>query len=248
MTNAPLSPDWSTIDLVVFDLDGTLYAQRRLHTIMAFNLLYNAFRSGSLDTLRVLRVFRKYREILAESAPADFVDRQYEETAFACDCSVATVQAIVSEWMEMRPLPYLRSCRLPGAAELFDTLRRASKTIAVLSDYPAEAKLKALALRADIVVSATDKDVRCLKPDPKGLLKVLDKAGVKPTRAVMIGDRYERDGEVAQRVGVQALLLARHKDDRCITFRSYGDDLFLPLAQSAGQDKPRRLSLNDGMI
>ena len=30
-TLAPLPPlDWSTIDLVVFDVDGTLYDQRRL--------------------------------------------------------------------------------------------------------------------------------------------------------------------------------------------------------------------------
>ena len=145
--------------------------------------------------------------------------------------------------MEKRPLPYLRSCRLPGVAELFDALRHANKTIAVLSDYPAEAKLKALALRADIVVSATDENVRCLKPDPKGLLKVLDEAGVKPRRAVMIGDRYERDGEIAGRVGMQALLLARHKDDRCITFRSYGDDVFLPLMQAGGSRKAPPLVL-----
>ena len=72
MKNAPLSPDWNTVDLVVFDLDGTLYAQKRLRMIMAFNLLCNAAKSGSLDTLRVLRVFRKYREVLAESAPCGF--------------------------------------------------------------------------------------------------------------------------------------------------------------------------------
>lgn len=243
MKTAPLSPDWNSVDLVVFDLDGALYAQRRLRMIMSMKLLYSAAKSGSLDTLRVLRVFRNYREVLADSEPMDFVDRRYDETAFACDCSVANVKAIVSEWMEKRPLPYLKFCRLQGVAELFDALRRARKTIAVLSDDPAEAKLKALALQADIVVSATDDDVRCLTPGPRGLLKVLGEAGVRPTRAVMIGDSYERDVEAAYRVGMQSLLLARHKHDRCITFRSYGDDIFLPLVLSSRPRKPDRVFL-----
>jgi len=234
MKNSPHSLDWSTIDLVVFDLDGVLYARKRLQVIMTFNMLYRAVKLGSLNAMRILWAFRNYQEVLDESAHVDLVSRRFEATAFSCDCSVAAVHAVVREWIDMRPLPYLRSCRLPGVAELFYTLRRTGKTIAVLSDYPAEAKLKALALRADIVVSATDGDVRCFKPSTRGLLKILDKAGVKPTRAIMIGDRYERNGAAAARVGMQTLLLAQRKDDRCITFRSYDDDLFLRVAQSRG--------------
>ena len=72
-------------------------------------------------------------------------------------------------WIDRHPLPYLGACRYAGLPELFAGLRRHGKTIGVLSDYPAVAKLAALELAADFVVSACDRDIGCLKPDPSGL-------------------------------------------------------------------------------
>lgn len=237
--------NWDNVDLVIFDVDGTLYDQRRLRLRMAGLLLLDAASSGSLETLRVLRAFRHCREVLAELADDDddFTERQYEEAAFACDCSVAHVRWIVDEWIERRPLPYLMACRLPGIDELFRKLRIAGKTIAVLSDYPAIEKLKSLMLDADIVVSGGDEDVRRLKPNPRGLFKILRQTGVRPARALMVGDRYERDWMAAHRAGIPAIIRSNRGDDRCATFRSYRDSLFLQLGRSPEPWNSARLAL-----
>jgi FMN phosphatase YigB (HAD superfamily) len=139
--------------------------------------------------------------------------------------------------MEERPLHYLRPFRPPGVAELFDALRASGRTIAILSDYPAEEKLKVLGLKADLVVSAADEDVRCLKPETKGLQKILDLTHCAPANAIMIGDRFERDRAVADRLGMSAAILSRNQDSRCVTFQSYRSRLFHEVIGKAGGPK-----------
>ena len=71
------------------------------------------------------------------------------------------------------------------------------------SDYPAEEKLAALGLRAEVVVSATDPEVDRLKPDPRGLEVALARLGASAEHCLLVGDRDERDGEAARRAGVE---------------------------------------------
>lgn len=220
---------WEGRDLVVFDLDGTLYSQGRLRAYMAFDLLMDAARSQSLGTIEVLRQFRACREALARGCPGDFLERQFTDTAACTRRSKEQVETIVGEWIDRRPLVYLARCRYPGIEELFSCLRHSGRTIAVLSDHPIGAKLAALSLKADVLVSATDDDVRSLKPDPAGLAKILDQTGTPPGRALMVGDRFDRDLAVAARMGVDALIRSRHRDRRCLTFRTYRDALFAPV-------------------
>lgn len=226
---APAAPDrldWSGIDLVVFDLDGTLYEQRKLRLRMLGLLVWDALATGSLKTLRVLRHYRRCRERLGDGG-GDFVDRQFALPAQRCGVSADEVRVRVEDWISRRPLAHLERCRTPGADALFKALRSSGRTIAVLSDYPAEAKLAALGLRADLVVSAEDPDVRRLKPDPRGLDKILRLTGTPPSRAVMIGDRRDRDGAVARRSGVAALI--KNEPDGYVTFE---DAVFRPLLAS----------------
>jgi FMN phosphatase YigB (HAD superfamily) len=173
------------------------------------------------------------REALAEQSGADFMRLQYSETARRHGCPPEQVEALVSEWMETAPLPLLAACRYDGLPQLFAALRAAGKRIGILSDYPAVAKLAAMELDADIVVSACDPDIGCLKPDPHGLLTLLKRAGVPAERAVMIGDRFERDAEVAHRAGVLPLVRSSSKRQGVLTFRRFDDPLFQPLLAPA---------------
>jgi FMN phosphatase YigB (HAD superfamily) len=93
--------------------------------------------------------------------------------------------------------------------------------------------LSALGLRADIMVSAEDVDIQALKPDPKGLHKILDVARVGIERSLMVGDRFDRDWEVANCIGMKAIIRSGKRDPRCMTFKSYHDPLFDPLRQLA---------------
>src|SRR3546814_7573830 len=113
---------------------------------------------------------------------------------------------VCSSDLHAHPLAYLPACRFDGLDRLFDGLRGSGRPIAILSDYPGEAKLRALGLTADLHVSAVDPDVDRLKPHPKGLLRVVERLGLRTDECLFIGDRAERDGECARRAGMPYLL------------------------------------------
>jgi phosphoglycolate phosphatase len=221
--------DWTTVDLVVFDVDGTLYDQKRLRLVMLRELLADAWNSRSLSTIQTLRTFRKVREALGEEPGADFMALQYSRTASHHRSSVEDVRALTLEWLEERPLDHLAPCRYAHLSALFSALRVQGKQIAAFSDYPATAKLKALQLHANPVVCATDPGIARLKPDPLGLLNILQRCGVSAGRALMIGDRFDRDGAAADRAGVRALIRSSRRHPRFATFTSYDDAVFQPL-------------------
>ena len=93
----------------------------------------------------------------------------------------------------------------------------------VVSDYPAEEKLRCLGLRARTVVCTTDPQIVALKPHPKGLLKASELLGIPPARALVIGDLYDLDGLAAQRAGMLFLIKERRASGRPNRFVVYAD-------------------------
>lgn len=216
--------DWNAVTLAVFDVDGTLYNQRRLRLKMACALLLHALRTRSLRTPRLLAVYRRLREQLADDEVQDFEQVLLAQTADRCRLPPPNVAALATEWLEQRPLRYIPACRYDGLPELFQRLRARGKRIAILSDYPAYAKLQATGLTADIIVCASD--VGVLKPHPRGLQLAMALAGAAPASTVMIGDRPERDGAAARRSGAHALIKSRRPIPGWQTFATYRDPLF----------------------
>jgi phosphoglycolate phosphatase len=221
--------DWTKIDLVIFDVDGTLYDQRKLRLVMLRELAAHALKTRSLKTIQTLRTFRHVREALGEQPGADFMHLQYAQTAAHHGTSIEAVRAMSMEWLEERPLPFLAACRYPHLQSLFTALRAGGKQIAAFSDYPAKEKLKALGLQAAPVVCATDLDIARLKPDPLGLQMILKRCGVQAERTLMIGDRFDRDGAAAERAGVRALIRTSASHPEFATFSAYDDAVFEPL-------------------
>jgi putative hydrolase of the HAD superfamily len=220
--------DWEGVRLVVFDVDGTLYRQRPLRLRMARDLALHAL-TGGLGTVTVLRRFRHLREALGEARAEGFAGRLIAETAADSGRTPDEVRAIVGRWIDRHPLPYLLGCRYPGLVALFDGLRRHGKTIGVLSDYPAMAKLSALELAADHIVTADDPEIGVLKPHPKGLAALIERAAATPAATLMIGDRADRDGLVAQQVGARVLLRASRPIAGWQTFTRFDEALFAPM-------------------
>ena len=143
--------------------------------------------------------------------------------------SPESVHAIVSEWIETRPLRYLRSCLFSGVPQLFAGLQRAGKKIGIFSDYPATEKLAAMGLAAHHVVAASD--VGLLKPHARGLQSLMAAAGATARETLFIGDRADRDGVAGQRAGVRILIRSSKPIETFQTFKTFHDPLFDPFMQ-----------------
>lgn len=196
--------------LVVFDVDGTLYNQSRLRRAMAARLLSHIALTGRVSTLKTLQAYRHARELTADAQRADFEPEALAAAARAGRISETRARELVAEWMQERPLPLLSRCRYGGVAELFARLRARGTLIGILSDYPAAAKLQAMGLKADAIAFAGGPGVPLQKPDPGGLVHLMDITGASPSETILVGDRDERDGEAGRRAGVDVLIRTSH--------------------------------------
>jgi HAD superfamily hydrolase (TIGR01549 family) len=184
------------------DLDGTLYHAAPVKLAMALELaLFGA------ATAPALRRFRAEHERLRAQAEAlgDPFAAQLAATASALGLEPAALRGRVEEWMIRRPGKWLRAARRRGLlAELAGFRARGGRT-ALVSDYPARAKLAALraAPLFDAVVAAGEPGGPArLKPAPDGLLAAATLLGVDPADCLVIGDRDDADGEAARRAGM----------------------------------------------
>jgi len=207
---------------IIFDVDGTLYDQKKLRMFMLFEMtIFILFRPWCLKDFKLLWDFRKHRERSALNTVGDIDNQQYLYVARSSGVTPEKIRELVGDWILERPLKYLPSCRYPGVLELFYKLKQRGIGIGVFSDYPSEAKLRALGLSADVMVCSTDQHVDRLKPDPKGLLITAEKLGTPIEDCLFIGDRDEKDGECARRGGMRYLILNRKKTNTSDSFRSY---------------------------
>ncbi len=201
--------DWTKIRLVVFDVDGTLYRQSILRRRMLKLLIRDALTRRSISSIQIIREYRAQRERLAEEKTKGFEPILRRRVAEKIGVSDDAVAAVVTEWIERRPLMELARALYPDVRPLFDAIRASGRKIGILSDYPARDKLEALGLRADYFIAAGDPEVQLMKPHPAGLQRLMLLAGEPPDATILIGDRPERDGEAARRAGVQVLLRSR---------------------------------------
>jgi phosphoglycolate phosphatase-like HAD superfamily hydrolase len=210
----PPSP-WVEVRGVLFDVDGTLYDQRRLRLLMAADLARFALvkGTGALEVWRAILCFRRTREELRALGrpPGSLAELQYAEAARRVGLPEVRLRAIIEEWMLGRPLRHLAGCRRPGAAELLHSLRRRGLSVGVFSDYPADSKLSALGLAEYVSVSmcATDGEVNAFKPHPRGLACACEKWGLRPAEVLYVGDRADVDAPAAAALGMPCAILGR---------------------------------------
>lgn len=197
----PLLYNNREIEAVIFDVDGTLYSQRKMHMYMICDLLFYYLRHPlAVDELRIIYLFRKIRYSVLEGNNLE--RSQYTAVAVLLKISEEKVRAVVAQWIEKRPLRYIKRCRYSYMPELFRVLQQSNMCIAAVSDYPVVKKLHALELTAEVMVCSTDRAIEFFKPNPKGFLFAADSLGVPPKNCLVIGDREDKDGEAARRAGM----------------------------------------------
>ena len=199
------------LEVVIFDVDGTLYRQSALRRIMVLKLLYYyGIRPWKYRDLIILYHFRKEREKRAGFEGKDLENAQYEWCAEKSNEKIDDVRKVVDKWIFNIPNRYLKSCMYPGVAQFITNLKLHGVKTAIYSDYNSKDKLAQMQLKVDLEVSSTDPGVDGFKPLPNGLLVVLsDMKITKKENCLFIGDRFELDGLCAANAGIPFLLVEK---------------------------------------
>ncbi|MCR5508203.1 MAG: HAD family hydrolase [Lachnospiraceae bacterium] len=201
---------------VVFDLDGTLYYQRRLRLKMAWMLFsYYLCHFWRLKELLIVKKFREVREkwdgISGSEASGSLEDEQYAHVAAITGSSPGLVKDIVEEWIYKRPLKAVYDTRDVTLLNIIKGLRDKDIPVFIFSDYPIEEKAAVLGVSADGMYAATDERLNELKPSPKGLNLIMSDHSLTPADIIMVGDRMSRDGLAAQNAGCEYLILPKSR-------------------------------------
>lgn len=195
----------STVDLVVLDLDGTLYDKRHLSFRMVMHALCD------IRKMQVDRHTRAKMKGMYLGNKQAFYNAFFSRMGQILNTSVANIQ----QWYEHRYMPLM--VNLIGehhhagdwVMPLIQQCRSRGIKLVVLSDYDhAEDKLQALGLSPtlfDWVISAPE--LGGLKPSPQLLHQVAQQMGVTVEKCLVIGDREDTDGAMARATGAQFQLI-----------------------------------------
>lgn len=209
---------------VLFDLDGTLYHQKRMRALMAFELAMLALSRPLIApvTWRVLSEFRKAQEALRGQQSDGIAGSQLELAARRTGMPVEQVEAIVAEWMMERPLKHLPRCRAEGLLPLLDFLTHHQIKMGLFSDYPPEQKLEALGIagRFSVVLCSTDPDIGMFKPHPRGFLVARARWQVDPSEVLVVGDRPDADAAGAAAAGMPCVIIGKPRTNSSRDFVS----------------------------
>lgn len=226
---------------IVFDVDGTLYRQRGLRCAMGKKLLCYFLRHPlRWKELLALVLYRRLRENwksegwqndggrTGDDRETAMETLQYRHTAQRLHMDSGRVKETVRYWLQICPLRALRAYQDEELCALLTAARGKGKSIAAYSDYPAAEKLKVLHLEADAVFSSTDREINCMKPDLRAMQLILEKLGVDKDEALMIGDRYDRDGLAAKQAGMDYIILGTSVSERQRLYQSLKNGMVLP--------------------
>ncbi len=216
------------IQLVVFDLDGTLVDSSR-DLAAATNALLTDLGGAALSQEVVV-------SFVGEGA-ALLVRRALERAGLAPDTPQALEQFL--RYYDTRLLDTTRP--YPGMVETVTAIRSSRRT-AVLTNKPVRPTLQILqglgmdALFSDVVGGDS---VHGRKPDPSGLLHLAARAGVTPTETLLVGDSPV-DLETARRAGTH-ICLARYGFGYRFDGNGFrGDEMFIDEAEELAAIVGRR--------
>lgn len=213
MPALPFDP--ASLRALLFDLDGTLYAQGPVRRGMARELLAHLALHPvlGLGTIATLSTYRRMHEETRTREPGSGVrDWHFDEAARRARTTRDEVERLVEEWMVRRPLPRVARHVRRGLRELLTAAERRGLHAGVLSDYPVEEKLVALGLREhfDFTACTSDPAIDAPKPAPAGFHAACDLWGVPPEQVLYVGDREEVDRAGATAAGMPCVLVGKH--------------------------------------
>ena len=185
------------IDLVIFDLDGTLVdTAPDIAGALEATLAGVGVAAPPLDAVKTM-VGDGARELIRRALAAAGADGDLDALFAAF---LAHYRAHVSD----------RSAAYPGVTEALDALETAGVACAVITNKPGDIArhlLQDLSLANRFVAIIGDGDGFPRKPDPGAALALLAGAGTQPERAAVVGDGLP-DVRLARVLGARAIAAA----------------------------------------
>lgn len=214
---AEVAIEWSRIQALIFDVDGTLYDDRRLRRALRYRVVRDQwYRPWRMFLIR--RVLRQYGCVLESLRGAslpieDLARTQLELTSRNCGVNLNQTGQSVKRWMEDEPVALMRRFAHKGLMDVLLCAKSRGLRLGVLSDYPASRKLHSLCLDHlfEAVVSSRDPHVGRLKPHPRGLEVLIERLGVSRSQTVYVGDRLDVDTAAAAAAGMHCVILTPHR-------------------------------------
>ena len=228
MIDYSMRKSFADYEAYIFDLDGTLYYQRQLRLTMAKRLacfyLIHPFRVKELLIVKKFREIREHWDELDDKIPAtdakSIDNAQYEYVADKMMVSPSMVESVIQKWIYDNPLDALKNSKDRALADIILKIRSKEKRVIIFSDYPVEDKLSALGIEADACYCSAFEPIEVLKPSPKGIEVILSENNILAENAIMVGDRFEKDGLSAKGAGVDYVILSKNPKHRTEFYNS----------------------------
>lgn len=194
------------IEGVAFDLDGTLYPDRRLHRKIVHLVL---------KEWRLVAAFSKTRKIIrkeqenTQNFPDDFYQYQADVTAkILFGENYEPLHQPLKEIIENRiykawETPFKAIRLFKGVKETLIALREAGYKLGLLSDFPPEKKLKYLGLSDIWDAVLCSEQCGALKPHPLSFQKLAQAMTLPPEKVLYVGNSHPYDVTGANRAGMK---------------------------------------------
>ncbi|MCL2380540.1 MAG: HAD family hydrolase [Treponema sp.] len=186
---------------VAFDLDGTLYPDRRLFLRLVPFLLKNH---------RLLKAMGRARDRLRKSAEyeGDFYGLQARLMGEILGEDAEIVREKADRLIYRGWEPFFTGMKLfPHLRETLDAFRSAGIPMGILSDFPPETKLKNMGLAEYWDVMLGSEESGRLKPDPLSFLELARRMGQNPQDILYVGNKSGYDVAGAHAAGMKAALI-----------------------------------------
>ena len=105
--------------------------------------------------------------------------------------------------------------------EIIKVLQDHSVTVAIYSDYPSKSKLEALNINPDYIFTSSDKEINCMKPSEDAMKTILSTLHTDTENALMIGDRFCKDGVAAKNMGMDFVILPKSIPNRTQLYNNF---------------------------
>ena len=222
-------------NLVIFDMDGTLYYHRPVQLQMAMKLLWSACtQKHGFRELSIILNYRKLREnwptnateirdkagSQGETSSTGLESEQYTVLAEQIGVPVEEIQKTIQKWMFMVPLEGIDRYRDKKLISLLHDLVQAGKKVVIYSDYYPKDKMSKLELSEIPSFYGGQEELDCMKPNPKGVYFIMEQMGVTDKNDVLvIGDRMSKDGQLAINAGVDYLIVKKGRVSRSLQYK-----------------------------